>query len=77
VSLPTPLALAQVFALDAQSAFVVGEDATGAMRAYRITADAAREVAFKVPRNHARALRLSTGGIAVVGGDANMESFLP
>jgi hypothetical protein len=76
-SIPTALVFVQVFAIDAQSAFVVGEDAGGAMHAYRVTSATAQEVAFRVPRSHARAVRLPTGPIAVVGGDPNIESFAP
>jgi hypothetical protein len=81
-ALPTPLTFAQAFAIDASSAFVVGEDAKGAMHAYRLSATAAVEVPFRVPRSHARAVRLPLGSpgagpIAVVGGATNIESFLP
>jgi hypothetical protein len=76
-TLPTPLAFTQVFAIDASSAFVVGEDASGAMHAYRMSSALVQEVAFKVPRNHARAVRLPTGAVAVVGGAPSMESFVP
>ena len=76
-ALPTPLVFTQVFAIDAASAFVVGEDASGAMHAYRLSASVAQEVPFKIPRSHARAVRLPTGGVAVIGGDTTMESFIP
>ena len=66
-----------MFDIDATSAFVVGEDAGGAMHAYRVSANLVQEVAFKVARSHARGVRLPTGAIAVVGGDVNVESFVP
>jgi hypothetical protein len=84
-TLPTPLALAQVFDLDASNVFVVGEDASGAMHAYTLSATTVVEIPFRLPRSHARAVRLpigtaGAGPIAVVGGDqagGTMESFVP
>ena len=59
------------------------------MHAYRLSASAVAEVPFRVPRSHARAVRLpigtpGAGPIAVVGGDPDagtntgyIESFIP
>ncbi len=84
-TIPTPLAFTQVFAIDAASAFVVGEDVGGAMHAYRLSRTSVAEVPFRVKRSHARAIQLpvgagkaaGTGAIAVVGGDSTIESFIP
>ncbi len=80
--LPTALTFAQAFTIDPSSAFVVGEDASGAMHAYRLSQAAAVEVGFQHQRSHARAVRLpfgapGSGPIAVVGGDPTIESFIP
>ena len=76
-TLPESLTFAQVFDIDGQNVFVVGEDATGASHAVRVSESASTEIPFKIPRNHARALRLPMGQVAVVGGNATMESFVP
>ena len=81
-TLPTALAFTQVFAIDAASAFVVGDDVGGTTHAYRLAATSVSEVPFRVKRSHARAVRLplgasAAGPIAVVGGDTTVESFIP
>ncbi len=89
VTLPTALTFAQAFTLDSSTVFVVGEDPSGTTHAYTLTASTAIEVPFRVPRTHARAVRLpigpaGTGPIAVVGGQPDagantsyIESFVP
>ncbi len=77
VTLPETLTFAQVFDIDASSVFVVGEDAAGASHAIRVSTTAATEVPFKLARNHARGVRLPLGQVAIVGGNATMESFVP
>jgi hypothetical protein len=76
-TLTPALAFAQVFDIDSSSAFIVGEDATGANHAFRLSSTASQPVAFKIARNHARAVRLPLGPVAVVGGNVVMESFTP
>ena len=81
-SVLTPLALTQAFAIDASSAFVTGEDARGAMHAYRLSPMSVAEVPFRVPRSRARGIRLpfgapGTGPVAIVGGSPTLESFVP
>ncbi len=76
-TLPTPLAFAQVFDIDSLNAFVVGEEASGVSHAFRLSASLAQEIPFKLPRSHARAVRLPLGPIAIAGGNAQMESFTP
>ncbi len=74
---PESLTFAQVFDIDGQNVFVVGEDATGASHAVRVSQSTATEIPFKIPRNHARGVRLPMGQVAVVGGNATIESFVP
>jgi hypothetical protein len=66
---------AQAFAINATSAFVVGNDASNNTHAYKVTATSATEITFNVPRKGATAVQLPTGPVAVVGGDVTMESF--
>jgi hypothetical protein len=72
-----PLVRAQIFATDASNALLVGEDANGATHAFHVGWSMAQESTLRVPRNHARAVLLPTGAIAVVGGDTQIESFFP
>jgi hypothetical protein len=83
-SVLTPLSFAQAFAIDAASAFVTGEDATGAMHAYRLSSSKVAEIPFRLARSHARGLRLpldarapGEGPVAIVGGNPTIESFIP
>jgi hypothetical protein len=81
-SVLTPLRFAQAFAIDGASAFVTGEDASGGMHAYRLAASSVSEVPFRHARTQARAVRLPLGApgagpIALVGGNALIESFVP
>ena len=77
-SLAAPLTHAQAFDLDASSALVVGDDAaSGATRAFRVSQTSAVEVVLKVPRKGGRGVVLPTGAIAIAGGAAEIESFVP
>ena len=77
-TIPTALTFTQAFAIDSQTAFVVGDDTTGVTHAYRLTSASVAEVPFRVTRSHARAVSLPlNNAIAVVGGDPNIESFIP
>jgi len=76
-TLPAALTFAQVFDIDSSSVFVVGEEAGGASHAFELSSSLAQEIPFKLARNHARAVRTPMGPIAVVGGNAVMESFTP
>ena len=81
-TLPSALTLAQALTIDTSTAFVTGEDASGAMHAYRLSATSVAEIPFRIPRSHARAVRLPLGlgsaaPIALVGGNPTIESFIP
>jgi hypothetical protein len=76
-TLPAALTFAQAFDIDASSVFVVGEEADGTTHAFRFSTTAATEVHLKLPRSHARAVRLPLGPVAIVGGNLQMESFIP
>lgn len=75
-----PLVRAEVFPLAVDAALVVGDDATGATRAFRATAvmGAQREVPLKAPRRNARMVALPIkGSVAIVGGGApSIEQYL-
>ena len=60
-----------------QSALLVGDDPTTLTHAVRIDATAATEVPLREARQAARAVVLPTQGIAIVGGTADIESYLP
>jgi hypothetical protein len=75
--LATALPTAQAFRVDGMSAFVVGNDASGATHSYRVTSAAATEVPLKVARKNARAILLPTGAVVIVGGATAIESFVP
>jgi hypothetical protein len=78
-SLPVSLSFAQVFDIDTNSAFVVGESEDGGSLAYRVSSSAVEPIPFAVspPPAHARGVRLPMGPIAVVGGSTWIESFTP
>jgi hypothetical protein len=59
-----------------EGAFIVGDDATGATRTFRVTPSGAKEVATKVPRRGAHSLRTSTGSVVVIGGAPGIEQYL-
>ncbi len=76
-SLAAPLVRSQTFALGDGSALVVGDDAMGATHVTRVSPTRADDVPLKAPRNGARAVALVTGAIAIVGGAAVVETFVP
>ncbi len=55
----------------------LGTDANGASRAVQLVAGTTREVPLRVPRAGARLMPLPTGGVVVVGGATDLESFVP
>jgi hypothetical protein len=75
---PTPLVHAQAITLAPDAAFILGDDATGASHAYRITSapNASHEVALRLPRRGAQMTTTPIGAIAVVGGAAGIEQYL-
>jgi hypothetical protein len=76
-ALPSPLVRSDVYAIDPASAFVVGDDASGNTRAFRISASSAVEVTPKMARKGARSLWIPTGSVALVGGADTIEAFSP
>jgi len=75
--LPVPLVGSDAFALDAGSILLVGDDADGASHALRVSAQAAQDIPFKVPRRGARAVVVNPPAITIVGGSDVIESFTP
>ncbi|MGH7439283.1 MAG: hypothetical protein ACRENE_26655 [Polyangiaceae bacterium] len=76
-SLPMPLLDAQVFALSATEALVVGSTFfAGTTHVYRVTATSVSEVSTKVPHAGARAIVTPTGSIGIVGGSDQIETFV-
>jgi len=75
-----PLVRAEVFPLAGDAALVVGDDATGATRAFRASAvmGAHREVPLRAPRRNARIVALPIkGSVAIVGGGAaSIEQYV-
>lgn len=72
-----PLVRAEAFALTQGAALVVGDDASGATRAFRMTSAEAREIAVKAPRRNARLVALPVAGTAaIVGGAAPIEQYV-
>jgi hypothetical protein len=72
------LVTSHVYGLDQASAILVGDDGTGATRSFALSPTDSKELAFKVPRHHARSLVAPTGAVLVVGGgSAVVESFFP
>ena len=68
----------QLFATSPTTALLVGDDASGATHTVRLDAAGATEVATKIPRLRARASRVATGSIVLVGGgSAILESYVP
>lgn len=75
---PVPkLSACSVFAFDATTALLIGDDDTGATRSFSLTPASAVEIPFKLPRRHARAVVAPTGAIVVTGGASVPESFFP
>lgn len=75
-----PLVRAEAFALAPDAALVVGDDATGATRAFRASSvmGAFREVPLKAPRRNARMVALPIKGVVAIigGGAAPIEQYL-
>lgn len=71
-----PLRRADVVALAADAAFVVGDDADGNSHAYRASAAGVLEVPFRVPRKGARLATMPYRALAVVGGAPEVEQYL-
>jgi hypothetical protein len=68
----------QLFTTSPTTALLVGDDAAGATHTFRLDTEAATEVPTKIARNHARAARVATGSIVLVGGgSAVLESYVP
>ncbi len=74
-SLPCSAKHLDVLALDAKTALVVAED--GPSCAFTWDGAVVKEIPLRIPRRGARAIRLPTGAIAIVGGSATMEQFIP
>ena len=75
---PVKLAGSHVYGFDASSAILIGDDDGGLTRSFMVTATTATEIAFKLPRHHARSLVAPTGAVLVVGGGPSVvESFFP
>lgn len=72
---PVPLVRADVHPLGPDAAFVAGDAADGATRAYRISPTEIREVPLRVPRRGARLVSLPTEAAALVGGGVGIESY--
>ena len=62
-------------ALDSKTVLVVAED--GPNCAFTWDGATIKEVPLRIPRKGARALRLPTGAIAIVGGSVTPEQFVP
>jgi hypothetical protein len=74
---PLPLVRAESLMLTPGAALVAGDDATGASRVFRVTAQGSTEIALKVPRRGARLIGLPVKGTAaIVGGAAPIEQYL-
>lgn len=75
------LSPSQIFSLgfdgNAQDALLFGDDPTGASHVFRLAPTASTEIAYKVPRSGARAVKLAIPAIAVVGGANVVETFTP
>jgi len=68
----------QLFTTSPTTALLVGDDAAGATHTFRLDTEAATEVPTKIARNRARASRVATGSIVLVGGGSPiLESYVP
>jgi hypothetical protein len=74
-TLPCSAKHMDLVALDAKTTFGVAED--GDSCAFTWDGATITPVALKVPRRGARAIKLPTGEIAIVGGSTTIESFMP
>ncbi len=73
-TLPCAASHLDVLALDTRRVLVVAED--GPSCAFTWDGAAITEIPLRIPRRGARAIRLPTGGIAIVGGSATVEQFV-
>jgi hypothetical protein len=72
-----PLVRAESFARAPGTALIAGDDATGASRVFRATAEGTTEIAVKAPRRNARLIALPIAGTAaIVGGSGPIEQYL-
>jgi hypothetical protein len=80
-SIPTTLALSQVFASDPEDAVVVGNELVGLhTRVFKLSSAGVAEIPLKVPRIAASALAYplgTPGSFLVAGGADEIESFVP
>lgn len=74
-AIPVPLVRAEAARLAPRIALVVGDDASGATRAFRASTDALDELPLRVARRGARLITMPTGGAAIVGGAAEIEQY--
>jgi hypothetical protein len=75
---PETLVTAQAFAIDAATAFVVGNDGAGSTHTMTLSAGGATELPLRNARTNARGVYLPTGAIGVVGGGSDViEAFTP
>jgi hypothetical protein len=74
---PEPIALvrADAQALAPDAALVVGDDASGATHAFRVSAGGNREVPLRTPRRGARLLPTPTRAFTIVGGAVGIEQY--
>ncbi len=72
-TLPCAAKHLDVLALDAKTALVVAED--GPSCAFTWDGATVKEIPLRIPRRGARAIRLPTGAVAIVGGNATVEQF--
>jgi hypothetical protein len=61
--------------LDPKTALIVAED--GPSCAFTWDGQIVKEIPLRIPRKGARAIRLPTGAVAIVGGSATVEQFAP
>ena len=72
-----PLVRAESFSLAQGAVLVAGDDATGASRVFRATAQGSTEISVKAARRNARLIGLPVAGTAaIVGGSAPIEQYL-
>lgn len=74
-TVPVPLVRAEAVTVASDAALVVGDDASGATRAFRASTSALTEIPLRVPRRGARLVAMPTGGAGVVGGAAEIEQY--
>lgn len=70
-----PLVRADAAGVAGDAALVVGDDASGATKAFRASPGELREVPLKIGRRGARLVPLPTHAVGIVGGAATIESY--